>query len=219
MNKNNFTYLLVALLVLLLGIPLAHDLAVASAPLFKSLIFSLLLVIGIWSLKGGGRFFTVGMTFVVAGVVLNLLAINIDSRLLFLSSLAALFGFLLVAIAFTLKLVAFGTGITLNRLVGAVCIYLLLGTIWAVAYSLVDVVSPGSFTGFSPQDSRGWDSEWLYFSFVTMTTLGYGDISPVSATARALAYLQAVFGQFYIAVLVAGLVGAYIARRQSDTDN
>lgn len=219
MNKNNFTYLLVALLVLLLGIPLAHDLAVASAPLIRSLMFSLLLIIGIWSLRGGGRFFTVGMAFVVAGVLLNVLAVNIDSRVFFFSSFVALFGFLLVAIVFTLKQVAFGTEITLNRLVGAVCVYLLLGTIWAIAYSLVDVVSPGSFTGFSPQDGLGWDSEWLYFSFVTMTTLGYGDISPVSATARALAYMQAVLGQFYIAVLVAGLVGAYISKRKHETDD
>ena len=219
MNKNNFTYLLVALLVLLLGIPLAHDLAVASAPLIRSLMFSLLLIIGIWSLRGGGRYFTVGMTFVVAGVLLNVLAVNIDSRILFFGSFAALFGFLLVTITFTLKQVAFGTEITLNRLVGAVCVYLLLGTIWAVAYSLVDVVSPGSFTGFSPQDGRGWDSEWLYFSFVTMTTLGYGDILPVSATARVLAYLQAIFGQFYLAILVAGLVSAYIAKRRRETDD
>ena len=63
-------------------------------------------------------------------------------------------------------------------------------------------------------DERGWDSEWLYFSFVTMTTLGYGDILPISATARGLAYMQAVVGQFYIAMLVAGLVGAYISDRQ-----
>ena len=219
MNKNNFTYLLVALLVLLLGIPLAHDLAVASAPLIRSLMFSLLLIIGIWSLRGGGRFFTFGMAFVVAGVLLNVLAVNIDSRVFFFSSFVALFGFLLIAIVFTLKQVAFGTEITLNRLVGAVCVYLLLGTIWAVAYSLVDVVSPGSFTGFSPQDGRGWNSEWLYFSFVTMTTLGYGDISPVSATARTLAYMQAVLGQFYLAILVAGLVSAYIAKRRRETDD
>jgi hypothetical protein len=218
-NKNNFTYLLVALLVLLSGIPLAHDLAVASAPLIRSLVFSLLLIIGVWSLRDGGRYFTVGMTFVVAGVLLNVLAVNIDSRILFYSSFAVLFGFLLIAIVFTLKQVAFGTEITLNRLVGAVCVYLLLGTIWAVAYSLVDVVSPGSFTGFSPHDGRGWDSEWLYFSFVTMTTLGYGDISPVSATARALAYMQAVFGQFYLAILVAGLVSAYISKRKHETDD
>jgi len=62
-------------------------------------------------------------------------------------------------------------------------------------------------------EDREWDSEWLYFSFVTMATLGYGDIAPVSAIARALAYIQAVFGQFYIAILVAGLVGAHITHR------
>ena len=218
-NKNNFTYLLVALVVMLSGLPLAHDLAVASAPLIRSLMFSLLLIIGIWSLRGSERYFTLGMAFVVAGVLLNVLAINIDSRLLFYSSFAAVLGFLLIAIAFTLKQVAFGTEISLNRLVGAVCVYLLLGTIWAVAYSLVDVVSPGSFTGFSPQGGLAWDSEWLYFSFVTMTTLGYGDILPVSATARALAYMQAVFGQFYLAILVAGLVSAYIAKRRRETDD
>ena len=219
MNTNNFSYLLVALLLMLLGIPLAHDLDLASAPLIRSLMFSILLIVGVWSLRGGGRYFTAGMTFVVAGVLLNVLAVNIDSRFLFFSSFAAIFGFLLIAIAFTLKQVAFGTEITFNRLVGAVCIYLLLGTIWAVAYSLVDAVSPGSFTGFTPQVGHGWDSEWLYFSFVTMTTLGYGDISPVSATARALAYLQAVFGQFYVAILVAGLVSAYIGSRRSKRDD
>ena len=60
--------------------------------------------------------------------------------------------------------------------------------------------------------------EWLYFSFVTMTTLGYGDLLPVSATARAMAYMQAVFGQLYVAILVAGLVSAYISARQSGNE-
>jgi len=67
--------------------------------------------------------------------------------------------------------------------------------------------------GRSPSPDRGWDSEWLYFSFVTMTTLGYGDILPVSAAARGLAYMQAIVGQFYIAILVAGLVSAYVSNR------
>jgi len=215
-NKNNFTYLLVALLVMLLGVPLAHDLSLASGPLIKALMFSLLLIIGIWSLKGGGRYYTAGMTFVVAGVMLNILALNSDSSVLYYSSFAALVGFLLIAIAFTVRQVVFGTEITINRLVGAVCVYLLFGTIWAVTYSLVDAVSPGSLAGIVPQAGGGWNSEWLYFSFVTMTTLGYGDILPVSATASALAYLQAVFGQFYVAILVAGLVSAYISNRKQD---
>lgn len=154
------------------------------------------------------------MAFVAAGIVLNVLAINLHSAPLQHVSLLALIGFLFVAIVYTLKQVAFGTEVSANRLVGAVCVYLLLGTIWAMSYSIVELAYPGSFAGFTPWADRGWDSEWIYFSFVTMTTLGYGDILPISATARAMAYMQAILGQFYVAVLVAGLVSAYISERK-----
>jgi len=213
LQRTNFFYLLIALLILLVAIPLADDLNLASVPLVRGLAFSCLLVIGVWSLKGGGRFFRVGMAFVIAGVILNVLAIQSHSPFFQYGSILLLIGFLLVAIAFTMKQVAIGTDINTNRIVGAICVYLLLGAIWAMLYTLVNAVSPGSFAGFSPMDDFGWDSEWLYFSFVTMTTLGYGDILPVSATARGLAYMQAIVGQFYIAVLVAGLVGAYVSNR------
>jgi len=212
-GRTNFFYLLIALLVLLVAIPLADDLDLVSAPIVRGLVFSCLLVIGVWSLKGGGRFFIVGMGFVIAGVILNVLAIQMHSPCFQYGSILSLSGFLLVAISFTLKQVVIGTEITTNRLVGAICVYLLLGVIWAMAYTLINAIFPGSFAGFSPLDGSGWDSEWLYFSFVTMTTLGYGDILPVSATARGLAYMQAIVGQFYIAVLVAGLVGAYVSKR------
>ena len=216
MGRTNFFFLLIALLIFLIAIPLADDLNLGSAPLVRGLVFSCLLVIGVWSLKGGGRFITVGMAFVIAGVLLNVLAINMHAPFLQYGSILLLIGFLLVAILFTIQQVAIGTDINTNRIVGAICIYLLLGVIWAMTYTLVDLVSPGSFAGFSPTTEQGWDSEWLYFSFVTMTTLGYGDILPVSATSRGLAYMQAVVGQFYIAVLVAGLVGAYVsAKRES----
>jgi len=212
-ERTNFFYLLIALLIFLITIPLADDLNLVSAPIVRGLVFSGLLVIGVWSLKGGGRFYTVGMAFVVAGVVFNVLAINMHSPFFQYASILSLIGFMFVAISFTMKQVAVSTNITANRLVGAICVYLLLGVIWAMFYTLVHTISPGSFAGFSPTEGLGWDSEWLYFSFVTMTTLGYGDILPVSATARGLAYMQAVVGQFYIAVLVAGLVSAYVAKR------
>ncbi len=216
LGRTNFFYLLVALLILLIVIPLADDLDLISAPLVRGLVFSGLLIIGVWSLKGGGRHFTVGMAFVIVGVALNVLAIYIPVQVLQHASMLALIGFMLVAITHTMKQVAIGSDISANRLVGAVCVYLLLGVIWAMAYTIIEMVSPGSFAGFSPMDDLGWDSEWLYFSFVTMTTLGYGDILPVSATARGFAYMQAVVGQFYIAVLVAGLVGAYVSNRNKN---
>ena len=219
MIKNNFFWLLLALFVFLIIVPATDDLGILSKPIVRALAFSWLVFIGIWSLRGSGRPFAVGIAFVIAGIVFNVLAVNLASPVYLYASFVALFGFLLLSISFTLKQVAMETDISPNRLVGAVCVYLLLGVIWAVAYTMLEMISPGSFGGFTPLRGRGWDSEWLYFSFVTMTTLGYGDILPVSATARALAYMQAVFGQLYVAILVAGLVSALISSRQRDKHN
>lgn len=215
MDKTNFSWLLLALLLFLFVVPIADDLSLVSEPLVRALTFSSLVLIGVWSLRGGGRAYSLGIFFVIAALVSNLLAATLTDSVYQHLSLMALFGFLLVAISYTLNQVARGTDINPNRLIGAVCVYLLLGVMWAVAYTGVEMISPGSFKGFVPMTESGWDSEWLYFSFVTMTTLGYGDISPVSATAKVLAYFQAVFGQFYIAILVAGLVSGFISDRQS----
>ena len=213
MERTNFYFLLVALLVFLVGIPLIDDFVAGSSPAIKALIFSAIFVIGIGSLRGAGRAFPVGMIFVVAGVILSVLASQVESVAFRFGSLLTLIGFLVTAITHTMKQVAVGTDMSMNRIVGAICVYLLLGVIWALTYSVLELAVPGSFAGFETWSNRGWESEWLYFSFVTMTTLGYGDLLPISATARVMAYLQAVFGQFYIAILVAGLVSAYIANR------
>lgn len=214
-EKTNFLYLLLGLLILLIAVPLADHLNLVSAPMVRGIVFSMLLLVGIWSLKGGGRYFGIGMAFVIAGVILNVISINTHSTFFQYMSLLGLIGFMLVAITYTLRQVVTGTEINTNRLVGAICVYLLLGVIWAMTYTLIELLTPGSFSGFTPMQDEGWDSEWLYFSFVTMTTLGYGDVLPVSAIARVFAYMQAVFGQFYVAMLVAGLVSAYISDRQS----
>jgi len=102
-----------------------------------------------------------------------------------------------------------------NAILGALCGYLLLGIIWSLLYGAVETAAPGSFrlpdapdaTPYSPQ--RGVLN---YFSFVTLTTVGYGDVTPLSPLARSLAWMEAVAGQFYLAVLVAGLVGFKVAQ-------
>lgn len=215
MHKTNFSYLLVALVFLLVAIPIADDLGQISVPIARAAVFCVLLIVGIWSLKGGGRFFSIGMFFVVTGIALNVIAVTSHTPFFQYSSILAIIGFLLVTISYTLRQIVFGTEVNANRLVGAVCVYLLLGVIWGLTYSIVELAMPGSFDGVTTAQGNGWNSSWLYFSFVTLTTLGYGDILPISATARALAYMQAVVGQFYVAVLVAGLVSGYISNRQN----
>lgn len=213
MKHGNFTWIIVALLIFLVGAPIADEFDTISAPWERALTFSCLLGIGVVSLRGGGRLFVVAMTVAVVGIILNIAAVQLDALWLNYGALVAIMAFLVIAIYFTFKRVAIDAEISVNRIVGAVAVYLMLGVLWAVAYTIVDFAWPGSFSGFDPGARTDWASEWLYFSFVTMTTLGYGDIVPVSSFARALAYMQAVFGQLYIAILVAGLVGAYIARK------
>jgi hypothetical protein len=213
MEKTNFFYLLGALLFMLIAFPLSQDLGLADMPLTRAAVFTVLLLSGVWSLKGG-RLYVAGFAFVIIGIALSVLAANIDRTFLQFASTLAICGFLIVAISHTLKQVLFGTEMNVNRLVGAICVFLLLGIIWSFTYSLLELAVPGSFSGFDAGQDPGSDSSWLYFSFVTLTTLGYGDITPESATARTLSFMQAVVGQFYIAVLVAGLVSAYISDKQ-----
>jgi voltage-gated potassium channel len=106
--------------------------------------------------------------------------------------------------------------VTFDSVFGAICAYLLFGLAWALTYSAIHTVTPDAlsfpeerapcgsadvvqFTGFS---------RFIYYSFVTMTTLGYGDVTPVGHISRALTWVQAVTGQFYVAVVIAWLVSA-----------
>jgi len=102
------------------------------------------------------------------------------------------------------------TVITPDMIIGAICVYLLIGMIWASIFSIMELLQPGSFT--IPESMISELSHFTYYSFVTLTTLGYGDITPITAPARSLALLEAVMGQLYIAILVARLVGIHVAQ-------
>jgi hypothetical protein len=107
------------------------------------------------------------------------------------------------------------TRITRETIAGAICAYLLIGAMWAHVFSIVENVSPGSFADNSieadaasgPEPIRDQADRFTYFSFVTLTTLGYGDMTPLTRPAKNLAALEAIFGQLYLAVLIARLVG------------
>jgi hypothetical protein len=102
-----------------------------------------------------------------------------------------------------------------DRILGAICGYLLLGVGWAVLFALIESRKPGSFemvSGFGGrlQSTGIMPDVFTYYSFVTLTTLGYGDILPVSPLARTLSWMEATSGQFYLAVVVAGIVSLLV---------
>jgi voltage-gated potassium channel len=109
--------------------------------------------------------------------------------------------------------------VTADNVAGAVCAYLFIGLGIGMVYTIIESLAPHSFTASTGDlqaalvEAVDRPSTLTYFSFVTLTTAGYGDIVPATSLTRTLAALEAVVGQFYLAVLVAGLVGIRVSRR------
>jgi uncharacterized membrane protein len=114
------------------------------------------------------------------------------------------------AIGVLAKVIRGGT-ITHHRIEGAVAVYFLFGLGWSIAYEWVELVHPGAFNGIG-----NTGSSWIYYSFVTLTTMGYGDITPVHPVARSLAAAEALTGQLYIAIMISRLVALELASRQKN---
>jgi hypothetical protein len=100
--------------------------------------------------------------------------------------------------------------ITIDVILGSVCVYFLIGLMWGFVYLILESLCPGSF--LIERATTNNLADFMYYSFVTLSTLGYGDIVPLSSPARSLSALEAIMGQLYIAVLIARLVGIHISQ-------
>jgi len=213
-KRANFIYLLAALLTFLILSPIAQILFPDSASIIINFTFTLTIVIGVWSLIDDRKWFLFGLGLAAFSFLLSLVEFFYPSQSIYIASILVLLFFLINSLVLAIKHILFGPRIDTNKIVGSVTIYLLIGIIWALLYGLVEAVIAGSFSGnlLNVGGSQFWDL--IYFSFVTLTTLGYGDILPVNTYSRTLAYMEAIAGQFYIAILVASLVGAHLSERQ-----
>jgi hypothetical protein len=130
-------------------------------------------------------------------------------------------GLLLIAfvVANLLRFVLRAPSVNTDVLCASISAYLMLGIMWTIAYWLVDQLTPGGAFAFSTpgekQSIRGFNA--FYFSFVTLSTVGYGDITPVSKVARMLAAMEAMTGLLYVAVLIARLVAIYSSPKSGDS--
>ena len=131
-----------------------------------------------------------------------------------LSMLTRIFGALFFAYAAIniLRIIVKSEKVTRETIFAAIVAYLLIALMWAFLYMILELVSPGSFS-FPDKGSWGEMMRYEYLSFVTITTLGYGDITPVTDQASALVLIEAFVGQIYLVVLVAWLVGMHVSRR------
>lgn len=219
LRRNNFGFLLTGLLVTLITGPMLREFSVLAKNhelldwLMES-VFSLIALIGVWSLQENRLVFRAGLVLVFLALLFPVLAWNYSSSLLDMLEVLVFLLFCVLSCYLSAKHVFRGKDADINRLSGSVCIFLLMGFIWGFVYILLTMVRPGAFMGINVGETMdGRYDELLYFSFATLTTLGYGDITPVIPLARILSVIEVMCGQFYLTILVASLVGNFLAER------
>jgi len=199
-------YLLLALIGLLLLYPSFQ--AGPHGALFMLLLNSATLIGGVYAVSEKRSHVVIAISIAVPQIIVSILTYSLRSGNELIRLLANLESVLLIVFyVFTLLLVyshvISGTKVTRDRLYGAVSAYLLIGMAWASGYRLLEGLHPGSFV--AAQGSL----DFIYYSFTTLTTLGYGDILPVTARARSFAILEALAGVMYVAITIARLVSLY----------
>lgn len=131
--------------------------------------------------------------------------------LLFLTQVVFIL-YLGIAVYLILRDILLSQETTIDTIRGGICVYLLIGFVWALLYGIIASLDSNAFSQQIVEiDSY---SRAVYFSFTTLTTLGYGDIIPVSPLAKMLTNLEVIIGQLYPAILIAILVEGYISQRK-----
>ena len=214
-ERDNFAYLTIALLVFLLLASVLHQFMEShlGGRLLEGAMV-LTLAAGVWSVRTERYVFRTGLGLTVGVLLVSLAGYFLESRGLSVVHIVLLLGFFVLATWAAVKQVLFSGHVDGNAIVGAICVYLLLGMIWSTLYLLVEKAAPGAFKGLAQTGGTGYFMELVYFSFVSLTTMGYGDITPVSPLVRYLAFMEGIVGQFYIAILVASLVGVRVSNWQ-----
>ena len=208
--------LLISIFLLFVIGPIVED--IPEGILIMNGLGALVLVTALYALHARHGLFT-------AGIILSVVSI-IGTTLVYVTrqewAVAFSYTWIVVLIAYfaiTILGYVLKTGpVTMDKIFAAVCVYLLIGFAWTFAYALVDALQPGSIAIHvvrTPDNYLLRQRALRYFSFMTLTTVGYGDIVPVSTAARSLAALEAITGQIYLTVLIARLVGLHIVHAQT----
>ncbi len=210
-RENNFFYLCTALVTILFSSAVVRQFpGTWGEDLFTFFILASLLL-GIKSLNT-----TLTWRRIIYGLLVVLLVLSVVSRfskseLIDYLSLGLLLFFFSGALRSAWRQVLFvGERVDLNRIVGSVSVYLLLGVIWTLIYLVLLTFDANALSGIQFGNWRESFPQAAYYSFVTLTTLGYGDILPASHLARFFAYMEAIAGVFYMAIVVASLVSTAI---------
>src|SRR6478736_4670675 len=201
--------LLVALVLLFVFFPFVEE--VKGGDVIVSILLSLVLLSAVLAVADRKGVFFIALVLAIPAIVgrwISHFRPDLVPPPVFLVAGLALIAFV---VANLLRFVLRAPSVNADVLCASISAYLMLGLLWTMAYWLVDQLTPGAFsfntTSGMKETMAGFNA--FYFSFITLSTVGYGDITPVSKVARMLAATEAITGLLYVAVLIARLVGLY----------
>jgi hypothetical protein len=207
------TALTILMIVMMFVVAPLQALGIFGFQVFE-LLLAIMLVAGVFVISGSHAAvaaMVVALVMIIAAAVLRLRSPSILDLNLF----AGAWLIVGVTLAWAVARATFAPGrVTYHRILGAVLLYLTVAIIFAALYTFIGTLQPNAFANMTVEDSPKLATQLIYFSFATMTTTGYGDISPLHPLARAMCNLEAIFGQLYPATLLARLVTLEIEHRK-----
>jgi voltage-gated potassium channel len=214
---GRFTLLLATILILLITQPVfvGHALAqnVATATL------SFVLVAALYAFRSTRVYFVIALVLLVPSIGCRVALLFTSNPAVELAGAISSCLFLAVTVVALVSRLFIVRSVTLDTISAAICAYLLTGVAFAYAFAVVELQHPGSFSATLFQRPAGSMAplmaslhSFIYYSFVCLTTTGFGDIAPVSEGARSLSVMESVFGQLYVAILIARLVSLEVAQ-------
>ncbi len=223
LRKPNFLALLISLMLMLIVVPVIENRFIALV--LQETFLTAVLVTAIIANRHRRWVLRVGVGVALISLGLNWATVLFDNAFLTIASYLSSTVFLATIAGMILISVLRDHMASVRAIFGAICVYLLIGLCWALMYSALEHVQGDSFQiAHRTMTVRLRDghevtsySQMVYFSFVTMTSLGYGDITPKTPLAQTLTWSQAVLGQLYLTVLIARLV-AVLPRRVLEDD-
>lgn len=213
-GHGTYTRLLISLIGVVILTPIFN-----LFPIGKTLIhiaFVGVIVSAIWDIARTHRLLMISLTLGIPAVAIRITSMVDTSQAPLINAAVATLGILFFAyVVFEIVWdITTSSTVTNDTIRGATCAYLLMGLAWASAYQLVSQIQPGAINLGTGTDIVQ-EQNFTYYSFVVLTTLGFGDITPVSGLAKGLTWIEAVVGQLFIATIIARLVGM---RRKGNSD-
>jgi len=217
-QKNNFVYLFFSLLIFLFSAAIMSEFPGTVGQDIFSFVTLLMLILSIKSLKTEKTWIWAVYALVVSFVILTALGKMFDHQMNVYLTLIILLLFFIGSFSTAAKQVLLVGDIDGNKIIGSLSLYILLGLIWAVIYLLLLVMDPTAFSGIETTNWQQSFARVAYYSFVTLTTLGYGDILPTNHVAEFFVYLEAIIGVFYMAIIVSSLISLRLSALEKERE-